>query len=62
MIGSILEWNGINGRIMNVDEGDITYPFSSVDVVGEITVGDIVTFDNNGVGETSKAVSIEKKS
>ena len=61
MIGSILEWNGISGRILNIDEGDQVYPFVAADVVGSIEEKDVVTFDNDGMDQNSKAVLVTKK-
>jgi hypothetical protein len=66
MIGKILSWNGANGTLLNMDEGDTIYPFAVGETSGPLSIGDVVKFDaeltsNAPLGNTPRAINVQKQ-
>lgn len=49
MTGSVIVWNGVSGRLLELDHGDKNYTFAAADVSGSISVGMVVAFDADGM-------------
>lgn len=59
--GKVIQYDDETGRILDLDEGDIWFNFSSGVVIEKVKLGDLVTFDVLNTEIVVSAVNVTPK-